>query len=124
MTPPNASSIHQPAKTALISLEQDPRWGNANDEEKAVLRRIALQRDRLAARKAAHQQAVSLQAPSSVSPDAPLAQRLMTFVQLHPVASVALCGAVLFLGPRKIMRVGITVLPLLAKLRKSALLPT
>lgn len=107
------------AGTAQALLEKEARWVEASAEEKTVLQRIAQQRDRLSARKAAYQQVSALRSQaSSVSPDAPLVERVMTFARLHPVASAGVVGAVLLLGPRKIMRVGMAVLPLLAKLRR------
>jgi len=123
VTPTSAT----PARTAAVAvagsaqalLESEARWAQASAEEKAVLQRIALQRDRLSARKAAQQQAAALRAQATaVSPDAPLAERVLTFARLHPVASAAVLGLALFLGPRKLLRVGMSVLPLLAKLRR------
>ena len=108
------------AGAAVTVLEQEARWTTASAEEREVLLRIAKQRDRLASRRAARQQALTLRAnASAVSPDAPLIERVTTFARLHPVASAGLVGLALFLGPRKIIRVGMTVLPLLAKLRRS-----
>ena len=113
------SAPRAPAGSAQALLEKESRWEHASPEEKAVLHRIAQQRDRLTARKAAYQQVATLRAQaSSVSPDAPLIDRVMTFARLHPVDSAGLVGAALFFGPRKLMRVGMTVLPLLAKLRR------
>ncbi|BBL24735.1 MULTISPECIES: hypothetical protein [Comamonas] len=105
-----------PAQALLV---KESRWEHAGPEERAVLQRIAQQRDRLAARKATYQQVAALRAQASaVSPDAPLIDRVLTFARLHPLASAALVGAALLVGPRKIMRVGVAVLPLLAKLRR------
>ena len=104
---------------ALALLEKEERWGQASDAEKTVLRRIAAQRDRLNARKAAQEQARSLKVQANaVSPDAPLIERLTTFARLHPVASAAVLGMAMFLGPRRLVRTGMTVLPLLSKLRR------
>lgn len=107
------------AGPAQALLEKELRWQQASLEERVVLQRIAQQRDRLAARKATYQQVAALRAQASaVSPDAPLIDRVLTFARLHPLASVGLVGAALLVGPRKIMRVGVAVLPLLAKLRR------
>lgn len=121
MSDTSTKSVTQPsvAGSSQALLEKETRWVNASVQEQAVLRRIALQRDRLAARKAAQRQARTLRAQaSSVSPDAPLVQRAMAFARLHPVASVGLLGVALLLGPRKLMRMGVAVLPLLSKLRR------
>lgn len=118
-TKSSSTAARPAAGSAQALLEKELRWQQASTEEKAVLQRIAQQRDRLTARKAAYQQVATLRAQASaVSPDAPLVERVMTFARLHPVASAGLVGLALFLGPRKIMRVGMTVLPLLAKLRR------
>ena len=110
---------HGSTSASLLALQQEARWQHASDAEKAVLRRIALQRDRLTARQAAHRQARALRAQATaVSPDAPLIERAMTFARLHPVASAGLLGLALFLGPKKITRVAMAVLPVLAKLRR------
>ena len=118
-SPKNTTPSHESTGATLQALQQETRWALANDSEKAVLRRIALQRDRLTAQQSAHKQAKALRAQATaVSPDAPLIERVTTFARLHPVASAGLVGLALFLGPRKITRVAMTVLPLLAKLRR------
>lgn len=105
--------------SALAALEKEARWAHATVQEQAVLRRIAQQRDRLAARKAAKQQARTLQAQTQTIPaDAPFVERALAFARLHPLASVGLVGVALWVGPRKLMRVGMAVLPLLSKLRR------
>ncbi|WP_284335487.1 hypothetical protein [Comamonas sp. NoAH] len=105
--------------TAMAALEKDARWLGASDEERAVLKRIAQQRDRLTAAKQAQLQAKALRAqPAAVSADAPFAERLATFVKLHPVASAAVAGLALMIGPRKLMRYGGLALPLLQKMRR------
>ncbi|HEY4665127.1 MAG TPA: hypothetical protein VIG85_09090 [Comamonas sp.] len=105
--------------TALAALEQDARWLNAGDNERAVLKRIALQRDRLAAAKQAQQQARALRAQVDAVPaDAPFAERLMVFAKLHPVATAAVAGVALMVGPRKLLRWGTLALPLISKLKR------
>lgn len=105
--------------TALAALEKDARWLAASEEERAVLKRIAMQRDRLAAAKQAKAQAQSLRAlPETVPADAPLSERLVVFARLHPVATAAVAGLALMIGPRKLLRFGGMALPLLAKLKR------
>lgn len=105
--------------TAVAALEKDARWLTANEEERAVLKRIAMQRDRMAAAKQAKAQAQSLRAqPETVPADAPLMERLVVFAKLHPVATAAVAGVALMIGPRKLLRYGGMALPLLAKLKR------
>jgi len=50
--------------------------------------------------------------------DAPLAERLMVFARLHPVATAGVAGLALLLGPRKLWRYGALALPWINKLRR------
>lgn len=105
--------------TALAALEKDARWLAASEDERAVLKRIAMQRDRLAAAKQAKAQAQSLRSQPEVVPaDAPLTERLLVFAKLHPVATAAVAGLALMIGPRKLLRYGGMALPLLGKLKR------
>lgn len=105
--------------TALAALEKDARWLTAGDEERVVLKRIAMQRDRMAAAQQAKAQAKSLRTqPETVPADAPLTERLFVFAKLHPVATAAVAGLALVMGPRKLMRYGAMAVPLLAKLKR------
>ena len=105
--------------TALEALEKDPRWVTASVPERKVLKRIAMQRDRLAAAQQAKAQTQSLDTqPGSVPADAPLAERVAVFVKLHPMASAAVAAVALMLGPRKLIRYGAMALPLWAKLKR------
>lgn len=114
-----AAAQPAPTLTAVAALEQDARWATAGDAERAVLKRIAMQRDRLAAAKQAQLQAKALRAvPETVPTDAPFAERLMVFAKLHPVATAAVAGLALMVGPRKLLRYGGMALPLLTKLKR------
>ena len=105
--------------SAVEALEKDARWATATAEERAVLKRIAMQRDRMAAAKQAQAQAKSLRAQVDAVPaDAPLTERLVVFAKLHPVATAAVAGLALMIGPRKLLRYGGIALPLLAKLKR------
>lgn len=105
--------------TALAALEQDGRWLTAGDAERAVMKRIAMQRDRLAAAKLARHQSQSLHASPQVVPaDAPLAERLAVFARLHPVATAVVAGLALMIGPRKLLRYGGMALPLIARFKR------
>lgn len=105
--------------TAVAALKLDPLWLGASAEQRELLEKIAQQRDRLGARKAAQLQARALQASlDSVPVDAPLPEKLLAFARLHPVATAAVAGLALFIGPRKLIRTGAFLLPLLAKFKR------
>ena len=105
--------------SAVAALEQDVRWLQASDDERIVLKRIAMQRDRWVAAKHAQQQTKALRAQADTVPaDAPLVERLVVFAKLHPVATAVVAGLALMLGPRKLMRYGGLALPLLGKFKR------
>ena len=105
--------------SALAALEQDARWIAAGEQERAVMRRIAMQRDRLLATKQAQLQAKALRAQVTAVPvDAPLSERLVVFAKLHPVATAAVAGVALMIGPRKLLRWGALALPIITKLKR------
>lgn len=95
-------------------------WNSATAEQKLVLARIAKQRARLKARTAAKVQALALRktAVPQVDADAPLPERLMAFVRIHPVATAAAGGLLMVLGPRKLIRWGSAALPWILKLQQ------
>lgn len=95
-------------------------WSSATAEQKLVLARIAKQRARIKARTAAKAQALALRktAASQVDAGAPLPERLMAFVRLHPVATAAAGGLLMVLGPRKLIRWGSAALPWILKLQQ------
>lgn len=105
--------------TALEALQREARWATATPQQREVLKRIALQRDRWAAARQAREQALAQRAArTSVPVDAPLAERLMVFARLHPVATAGVAGLALLLGPRKLWRYGALALPWINKLRR------
>lgn len=107
------------ALSAIATLERSDHWQRATAQERVVLRRIAAQRDRLAASRQAQQQAKTLRSErTEVSAEAPLPERLTTFARLHPVATAAVAAVALCIGPRKLLRYGITLVPLVAKFRR------
>lgn len=120
-SPLNHTHTEAPAVpvTAMAALEHDARWTNAGEPEREVLKRIAMQRDRLAAAKQAQLQAKALRAQVNTVPaDAPFAERLMVFAKLHPVATAAVAGVALMIGPRKLLRFSALALPLISKLKR------
>lgn len=105
--------------SAVEALEKDARWATATEEERVVLKRIAMQRDRMAAARQAKAQVKSLRAQVDAVPaDAPLTERLAVFAKLHPIATAAVAGVALMIGPRKLLRYGGIALPFLAKLKR------
>lgn len=124
MTHPHASdqtiaSGEAPPVTALAALKQSPSWELANASEREVLLRIAAQRDRLGSRQQAQLQAKALRAQrTSVPAEAPFTERLAVFARLHPIALAGIAALAVMLGPKKLMRTGMTLLPLIAKLKR------
>ncbi len=117
-TPPAVAS-------ALVQMEQQPGWQQATLAQRAVLRRIAAQRDkRTLERLLREQERLQRAAAQEVDPQAPLHQKLVTFARLHPSVTAAVATSVaLMIGPRRLVRVGRSVLPallpLLSKMRSS-----
>ena len=96
-------------------------WDGASVEQQEVLSRIHRQRQRLQARTAAKKQAKELmqtRGEERVLADAPLPERLLTFVRLHPVATAAAGAVIAVLGPRKLIRWGSVVLPWILKFQQ------
>lgn len=124
MTHPHTSdqtvaSGEAPPVTALAALKQSTHWELANAPEREILLRIAAQRDRLSSRQQAQMQAKTLRAQrTSVPAEAPFTERLAVFARLHPVALASFAALALVLGPRKLMRTGMALLPLITKLRR------
>lgn len=89
------------------------------EAEQKVLERIALQRDRLRARRAAHRQALVIRSGQTpaVEPDAPLVARVLAFARLHPAVVAAAAVAALAVGPSRIIRWYGVVMPLLSRMR-------
>lgn len=115
---PSAEPVLLPDQVAHLPQN----WRTASPEKLLVLQRIAAQRVRLQAAKQARLQAKALKSqPTFVPPDAPLPDRIKAFVRLHPVATAVAAGAVLLVGPRRLIRIArmvSPVLPVLVKLRK------
>lgn len=104
---------------AMAALELDARWLTAGEQEREVLRRIAMQRDRLQASQQARLQAKALRAQvDSVPADAPFVERMAVFAKLHPVATAAVAGVALMIGPRRLLRLGTLALPLVSQLKR------
>ena len=102
-----------------VSSSPDPVPAPTAAQQK-VLDRIALQRERLRARRAARAQAMAL-AQRDAGPmgsDESLALRAAGFARQHPLAVAAMAGVALVAGPRRLVRWAGVVLPLLMRLRR------
>ena len=105
--------------SAVSALEKDVRWQQASEAQREVLMRIATQRDRLAAARRANLQAQGVQKTLMAVPaDAPLPERLAAFAKLHPVATAAVAGIAIMIGPRKLIRYGGLAWPLINKFKR------
>ena len=120
----STTNVEQTAESPLVisavnALEADIRWQQASEAQREVLLRIATQRDRMGAARRASFQAKSLQKPLTAVPaDAPLPERLAAFAKLHPIATVAVAGVAILLGPRKLIRYGGLAWPLINKFKR------
>lgn len=91
-------------------------------EQQRVLDRIAVQRERLRARRAARAQALAQARPAGEvgsGIDGSLALRAAAFAREHPAAVAVLAGAALVAGPRRLIRWAGVVLPIVLKMRRS-----
>jgi len=100
-------------------------------EQQRVLERIAVQRERLRARRAARMQAHTHEAASAATaaaygaapdslypPDASFAERLALFARAHPAFAGAVTAALIAAaGPRRALRWATVALPWILRLR-------
>ncbi len=106
--PSSPSSVSQPAVPQPTAAQQQ------------VLERIALQRERLRARRAARAQSLALaqRDPGASGMDESLTLRAAGFAREHPLAVAAIAGVALVAGPRRLIRWAGVVLPMLMRLRR------
>jgi hypothetical protein len=88
--------------------------------QQRVIDRIAAQRERLRARRAARAQALALAGrdPGLGGLDESMVLRAAGFAREHPVAVAAMAGVAVVAGPRRLIRWAGVVLPLLMRLRR------
>ena len=92
---------------------------NATEAQRQLVERIALQRARLHARRAARMQSQALaEVAGGDDADNPLLSRVVAFTRQHPVAVAALAGVAVAAGPRRLIRWAGVVLPLVMRLRR------
>lgn len=96
--------------------------GSLSEREQKVLERIALQRQRLRARRAARTQAVHIQAAQqqrqAADPDTPMSIKLLAFARSHPAAVAVVAGLALVAGPSRLIRWAGLVMPLVMQMRR------
>src|SRR3990167_4146958 len=85
--------------------------------QQRVLDRIALQRERLRARRAARAQSLALaqRDPGAGGMDESMALRAAGFAREHPLAVAAMAGVALVAGPRRLIRWAGVLLPMLMR---------
>ncbi|GEM_PF-366064 len=117
------SASHAP--TTGKSVGQAVAGLTATPEQRQILERIEMQRERLRSRRLAQTQAADVRArqareggPSIMDPDAPLLNRVLWFARQHPVVLVAAAGAAAAVGPSRIIRWAGIVMPLVMKMKR------
>ncbi|MFY3383881.1 hypothetical protein [Paracidovorax sp. MALMAid1276] len=96
----------------------------ASPEQQQVLERIAAQRERLRARRAARAQSLALAEGQSSLPggvDESTLLRVAGFARAHPIAVAAVAAGAVVAGPRRIIRWAGVVLPWVLRLRRKAM---
>lgn len=86
-------------------------------EQQRILARIAMQRERLHARRAARAQAMAQSNLAAGGMDESLALRAAGFAREHPLAVAAMAGVAVVAGPRRLIRWAGVILPMLLRLR-------
>lgn len=89
-------------------------------EQQHLLDRIAMQRDRIHARRIARAQSLALSEnrPATGDVDESLALRVAGFAREHPLAVLGMAGVAAVAGPRRLVRWAGVFLPMLLKLRR------
>lgn len=92
----------------------------ATPEQQRIVERIAVQRERLRARRAARAQSLALSErnPGLAAVDESFVLRAAGFARQHPVAVAAMAGVALLAGPRRLVRWTGVLLPMLMRLRR------
>lgn len=93
---------------------------HATPEQQRIVERIAVQRERLRARRAARAQSLALaeRNPGLAAVDESFMLRAAGFARQHPVAVAAMAGVALLAGPRRLVRWAGVLLPMLIRLRR------
>ena len=101
-------------------LARSSPLSEATAEQQHLLDRIAMQRERIHARRVARAQSIALADSKSAGGGAedPLAVRLIGFARAHPVAVLGMAGVAAVAGPGRLLRWAGVLLPLLMKMRR------
>ena len=110
------SHSSNPSSSSTVKSAVSP----ATPQQQRVVERIAVQRKRLRARRAARAQSLALaeRNPGAGALDESFALRAAGFAREHPVAVAAMAGIALLAGPRRLVRWGGVLLPMLMRLRR------
>lgn len=106
--------------SALAQLPLRPEWQSATPAQRAVMQRIAIQRDRMLLERLERKHSAA-----TVDASAPIQERLVNFMRLHPAATASfVAAATAAIGTKRLrplVRLAQTSLPtvlmLLARLR-------
>jgi hypothetical protein len=92
----------------------------ATPEQQRVVERIAVQRERLRARRVARAQSLALaeRNPGLAAIDESVVLRAAGFARQHPIAVAVMAGVALLAGPRRLVRWTGVLLPMLMRLRR------
>ncbi|BEP91689.1 hypothetical protein GmRootA79_00730 [Acidovorax sp. A79] len=104
-----------PSTTAPQAVVLEPTMA-----QQRVLDRIAMQRERLRARRAARAQSLALaqREQGDGGLDESLVLRAAGFAREHPLAVAAMAGVAVVAGPRRLIRWAGVLLPMLMRLRR------
>ncbi|MNV88732.1 hypothetical protein D3C71_1829590 [compost metagenome] len=116
----NTSPMAIPSAKAAAANVVNAVDVSVSDDQRAVLERIAAQRERIAARRSARAQTLALRSrqATTMPTTGPMAERLVAFARLHPMAVAAAAGLALALGPRRVIRWAGVALPMIARFRR------
>lgn len=96
----------------------NPVLPRPTDAQLRVLDRIAQQRERIHARRAARAQSAALAQRAKTDGTAPsLPEEAIQFVKAHPAAVVGVVGLALMAGPRRLIRWAGVALPWIIRMR-------
>lgn len=110
-TSAGASAVHR--VNAAVSVQPTP-------EQQHVLERIAMQRERIHARRVAHAQSAALASSHGAGGELEesFALRAAGFAREHPLAVLGVVGLAAVAGPRRMIRWAGVLLPMLMRLRR------
>lgn len=105
----------------MTSTSQDGS-ASLSDRQQKVLERIAMQRQRVRARRAARSQAMQVQAAQdqrqAADSDTSMTIRLLAFARSHPAAVAVVAGLAVVAGPARLIRWAGLAMPLIMQMRR------